>query len=406
VLIMTTTRSVLLGTALAVVASLAGAAAPASAAPDRLSLPPPTGRHQVGVQFVHLVDRSRPDPWVSSPPHRELMVSVYYPARRTEGHRTAPYMLPKAAAHFGAVDANQYLYLKVPADVDWAGVRTHAALGAPVDRRGGRLPVVLYSPGLGEPRTFATTQVEDLASRGYAVITIDNTYESPEVQFPDGSLRVLDFPADPEAWIHKVVPVRVADTRFVLDTVTSGHGLPRALAGALDPHRIGMWGHSAGGNTAAETMYEDRRIKAGVNVDGELNMSFADPAADLLPAAQHGLDRPFLLLGSDGGDSVTSDPSWAAFWAHRRGWVRDVTMVGSRHHSFDDAEALIPQIDRRTPLPPGARTDDIGDIDPARALAAQETYLAAFFDRFLRGRHDNHLLDGPSPRWPDMVFVP
>jgi dienelactone hydrolase len=405
VLIMTTTRSALLGALLAMTASLAGAA-PATAAPEGLSLPPPTGRHQVGVQFVHLVDRSRPDPWVSSPPYRELMVSVYYPARRTAGDRTAPYMLPKAAAHFGAVDANQYLGLKVPADVDWAGVRTHAALGAPVDRRDGKLPVVLYSPGLGEPRTFATTQVEDLASRGYAVITIDNTYESPEVQFPDGSLKVLDFPSDPEAWIPRVVRARVADTRFVLNTVGSGRGLPRGLAGALDPHRIGMWGHSAGGSTAAETMYEDPRIKAGVNVDGELNLSFADPAVDLMPVAQHGLDRPFLLLGSEGGDTVTSDASWAAFWANRRGWVRDVTMVGSRHHSFDDAEALIPQIDRRTPLPPGARTDDIGDMDPVRALAAQETYLAAFFDRWLRGRDDHHLLDGPSPRWPEMVFVP
>jgi hypothetical protein len=154
-------------------------------------------------------------------------------------------------------------------------------------------------------------------------------------------------------------------------------------------------------------MYEDRRIRAGVNVDGELNLNFADPAADLMPVAQHGLDRPFLLLGSDGGDSVTADASWAAFWAHRRGWVRDVTMVGSRHHSFDDAEALIPQIDRSTPLPPGAREDDIGTIrPPARALAAQETYLAAFFDRWLRGRNDHHLLDGPSPRWPEMRFVP
>jgi hypothetical protein len=80
-------------------------------------------------------------------------------------------------------------------------------------------------------------------------------------------------------------------------------------------------------------------------------------------------------------------------------------MTGSRHHSFDDAEALIPQIDRRTPLPAGARAADIGTIRPARALAAQETYLAAFFDRWLRG-HDNHLLDGPSPRWPELVFVP
>jgi hypothetical protein len=47
---------------------------------------------------------------------------------------------------------------------------------------------------------------------------------------------------------------------------------------------------------------------------------------------------------------------------------------------------------------------DIGTIDPARAVPAEEAYLSAFFDRWLRG-HDNHLLDGPSPRYPEFTFV-
>jgi hypothetical protein len=37
--------------------------------------------------------------------------------------------------------------------------------------------------------------------------------------------------------------------------------------------------------------------------------------------------------------------------------------------------------------------------------AAQRAYVTSFFDRWLRGR-DDHLLDGPSPRYPDVVFVP
>src|SRR5437762_10077804 len=49
--------------------------------PARLSLPRPTGRYPVGTVHLHLVDRSRPNPWAASPAHRELMVSVWYPAR-------------------------------------------------------------------------------------------------------------------------------------------------------------------------------------------------------------------------------------------------------------------------------------------------------------------------------------
>jgi alpha-beta hydrolase superfamily lysophospholipase len=38
--------------------------------------------------------------------------------------------------------------------------------------------VVLYSPGAGDPRTWETALVQDLASRGYVVVTIDHTYDA------------------------------------------------------------------------------------------------------------------------------------------------------------------------------------------------------------------------------------
>lgn len=47
---------------------------------------------------------------------------------------------------------------------------------------------VLYSPGAGEPRTWGTTLVQDLASRGYVVVTVDPTYEASEVEFPGGRI--------------------------------------------------------------------------------------------------------------------------------------------------------------------------------------------------------------------------
>jgi hypothetical protein len=46
-----------------------------------LRLPALTGRYQVGTVALHLIDRSRPDPWVASPPYRELMISAFYPAQ-------------------------------------------------------------------------------------------------------------------------------------------------------------------------------------------------------------------------------------------------------------------------------------------------------------------------------------
>jgi len=47
----------------------------------------------------------------------------------------------------------------------------------------------------------------------------------------------------------------------------------------------------------------------------------------------------------------------------------------------------------------------IGTIDPDRSIAAQRAYIAAFLD--LHVRHlDTHLLDGPSPAFPEVQFIP
>ncbi len=62
-------------------------------APARLRLPVPDGRYRVGTVSLHLIDRARPNPWTVSPPYRELMVSLFYPARDTAHHPVAPQML-------------------------------------------------------------------------------------------------------------------------------------------------------------------------------------------------------------------------------------------------------------------------------------------------------------------------
>lgn len=367
-----------------------------------VALPAPTGSHRVGTVSLHLVDRSRPDRWVASQQYRELMVSVWYPALRTGGQRLAPYLAPGVAERLGSDTVHGI----PPGRVAWAGIRTHAWAGAPVDRGRGRRPVVIYSPGSGDPRTWGTTLVEELASRGYVVVTVDHTYEVPGVQFPDGSVRdntpVLAELAQAvgngtvPALLEKLLRVRVADTRFVLDRLAT---LPGGLSEVIDPHRVGMFGQSAGGITAAEGMYEDRRITAGIDLDGTLEYNQEPNGTNLMPVAVHGLRRPFLLMGRDGSNHVT-EPSWRAFWSASRGWHRDLTIRGSRHQTYTDLVAIMPQLG----LPADVVERGIGTVDPGRALAAQRAYVMSFFDRWLRGR-DDHLLDGPSPRYPEVAFV-
>ncbi len=68
----------------------------------QLTLSPPTGPYPVGTVPLHLVDRSRQDPWVPARP-RELMVSVWYPALDAGRFPPAPW-IPEAA---GALSLEQ-----------------------------------------------------------------------------------------------------------------------------------------------------------------------------------------------------------------------------------------------------------------------------------------------------------
>jgi hypothetical protein len=43
-------------------------------------------------------------------------------------------------------------------------------------------------------------------------------------------------------------------------------------------------------------------------------------------------------------------------------------------------------------------------VNPDRAVTAVRAHVVSFFDRWLRG-HDDHLLDGPSPHYPEITFV-
>jgi predicted dienelactone hydrolase len=404
-----------------VAAAGAGQAERAHPAQAHLALPQPTGPYPVGTTSLHLIDRSRPNPWATSPSYRELMVSIWYPARDTRRYPRASQMLPGAAAHFGSASGPAAQLYSVPAGtVDWAGTLTSGHTGAPA-ARAGAFPVVLYSPGAGEDRTWGTTLVQDLASRGYVVVTIDAPYDSSEVEFPGG--RVVDSVLNAQlqqaqkngtlaALARKIVDVRVADTRFVLDDLTalsrgshpSGASLPAGLARRLDLGRVGMFGVSAGGFTAAQAMAEDPRIKAGIDLDGATDSPIIPGSEHLLPVFSTGLRQPFMFMG-DPQTSWRTVASWESFRAHTPGWKLDLTLRGaSGENAYKDAVPLLPQVAAQTGLPPGVVTKDLGTIAPGPAVRAEQAYISAFFGRWLRGQ-SGHLLNGPSPRYPQIQFI-
>ncbi|MGC4939667.1 alpha/beta hydrolase [Kribbella sp. DT2] len=373
-------------TFIAAVASttLAGAL-PASASPFFLRLPKPTGPHHIGTTTLHLIDTTRGDPW-NAATTRELMTTLYYPAATTRGYLLAPHLTPVAAEIFAGLDAD-LLHPELPSTgVDWARTRTHSyaeASALPVRR-----PVLLYSPGGADPRTIGTSLAEDLASHGYVVVTIDHPGETSEVDFPDRPPRTIevtpDIQTDP-VLNRTMMTTRFADVHFVLDELhrlaaghnpdASGRPLPHNFHRALDLRRVGTYGHSAGGATAAQSMHDDPRIRCAANLEGYLDL--AD--GTLYPIAQQGTRKPLLLAGTDGYTNPRFDRTWSAVQSHG-GPVRRTQLRQANHWAFTDYAAFAPQLVAAGLMTPAERTKLVGDRPNAGAV---RTLLHTFFDRTL-----------------------
>ncbi|WP_432991297.1 alpha/beta fold hydrolase [Dactylosporangium sp. CA-233914] len=328
--------------------TLLASAAAATVAP-RLSspafcLPAPHGPHLVGTTVMHLVDRSRTDPWVPGRRPREVMAQLWYPTAQA-GFSRAAWVTPAEAGPVGR-DLIETV-TGTPADLPGlAEVRTHGRLGAP---RGPNGPAIVFSPGFGALRNSSSALVEHLAANGYLVVTVDHTHDGIAVEFPGGRLEpntILPLLQDPdtiEAVAGQMVEVRAADIRFVLDR--------------LGVRRAWVFGHSLGGAAAAQAVRDDPRLVAGANLDGTFYG----------PVAQTGLDKPFLLVGSD-----EEDPSWPGFTARLRGWHRTVRIPGAQHLTFHDSVLL------------ELSTQVYGTIRPQRAIALTRGHLIDFFDHHLR----------------------
>ncbi|MGW8359196.1 alpha/beta hydrolase family protein [Streptomyces wedmorensis] len=364
-------RTVAKGALLTAAATLfAAAPARAAAGPAALRLPAPTGPHPVGVRTFALTDTSRDDPWEPGTGVREVMISVLYPARTVRGRSRAPQLTAAEAKEFAGLAPMVRPGLPA-AGVDWGAVLTHGHVDAPP--LPGRRPVLLYSPGGGDCRTLGSTLAEDLASHGRVVVLVDHPGDASQVELPSGMRwTVLRGEPDPQTF-RTMIDTRVADLRFVLDRLGD---LP--LAPVMDPGRIGVYGHSAGGTAAVHALASDDRIAAGVNLEGHL---------DLDPALVAGLARPLLMFRTDGFEGAARlERSWAGLPARR------VLLPDSAHWVLSDYAFLVPRLQAAGLVTAGTRAALVGAGDPYAATAVVRRGVGAFFARRLPAA-------APAARW-------
>jgi dienelactone hydrolase len=365
-----------------------------------ISLPEPTGNFAVGrTTYTWINDAETDELAPSSREKRYVLVWIWYPAETSASAPPADYL---PAAWRLADEQHSSILLTRFLTHDLSLVQTHSRSDPDVSSQQHSYPVVILRAGGGAYTTDFTTLAEDLASHGYVVVGFDAPYRTRLVVLPDN--RVIERPptANPEnldagkahRLINRLLPMWTADTKFVvaqleqLNSASSGK-----LAGHLDMHRLGMFGHSFGGATTLQFCHDDARCKAGIDIDG----------APYGSVVREGLKQPFMFILSDHSREV-SDPESGQIGANIHS-IYDrlpdgrffITIRGAHHFSFSDQVLLKSHVLMKVLTTVGG----LGKLDGRRGLAITTASVHTFFDVYLKGAPPT-LLSALSAQYPEV----
>ncbi|RYP48110.1 hypothetical protein DL768_005963 [Monosporascus sp. mg162] len=358
-----------------------------------LILPALTGPHAVGTTVIEIVDHSRQDPQAPTPQPRDLMISLFYPTVTSPGaHKCtlARQFPPITAATFENVSG-------IPRNIS-QNILTRSCLHAPLALPD--LPVLLFTPGYTGSRLLSTALLQEIASYGWNVVSVDHPFEGLVVEYPDGRVaRQIPYTGnDTVGEVTRSVAIRVADLASVLNALTYNETVICQIPGLcqregrgrrLRTDRVGVFGHSLGGATALQaTAVDPRRFVVGANLDG----------AFFGPAVQTGTDVPFLILASE-THNRSGDATWAEVWPRLRGLRRQYSVAGALHLAFCDLPVLRDMLE--SGLPPDI-DEFVGTIAGVRIMGIMRAFLGSLFSRVMKGQDDG-LLDGIGlGEWPEV----
>ncbi|KAE9578059.1 hypothetical protein CGMCC3_g5839 [Colletotrichum fructicola] len=348
----------------------------------------PPGPYSVARKVQAFEDSARWDPLAPAdkPEKRRVATSAFIPVKKGNcSDDVVPYMTPITAKAMAGFSAS--LGFALPDDffdnLEMAFCKVGEACKSRRDASRNKYPVVLFSPGLGGSRHMYGVLARSLASYGYVVLTLDHTYETGVVEFPDGSVvyGVVNATGGlAPAYLESLVETRRADFSFVIDQLQTPDVAAQLVAGmgaSIDSDKVFVYGHSLGGATSAATILTDDRVLGGLNFDGAMYG----------PVPIEGSDKLLVLAGQPVLPQTVFPgvPSWNETYDKHQGPALIVTINGTMHPTFLDAPQLPPIKELlKNPDYTAALQGFLGTIDGDRAgqltIDIVRTALHSVFD--------------------------
>ena len=357
----------------------------------RLTLPPPTGPCRIGTVSLHLIDPSRPDPWVPANRTRQLMIQIWYPADDADSYPRAPYTTPVMARAWEKS-------IGVPAR---STCRSRPAISAPRCAS-----VRAAGPSCCTPTAWAASGSSPPPGGGPGWPRLCRGHDRPRPRrrrrrrLPDGQRGDLRHPsAHRDRVTTKAIVSRVADVRFVLDQLAliDLGGNPDHERRALPCGLRARSTSTASGCLATPTGAPPPPTPCTPTPASRSASTWTAPSGR---RRRRPAPRPLLLFGRQDLDPFEAG-TWAEFWTNQRGPGLPLTSRAPHTPPLSTSPSWWRRSRRSSACRPGHR--GIGTINGERAVAVQRAYLGAYFDTYLR-HHASSLLTGTSPRYPEVRF--
>jgi hypothetical protein len=171
----------------------------------------------------------------------------------------------------------------------------------------------------------------------------------------------------------------VRDISFAMDEMEKLNGGSGFFSGKLDLDRIGVFGVSFGGAASSQACVQEQRCKAAISIDCPQFGDFLDRE----------VNQPIMFMGSEQYKGMND-----IFLRTKDNPQYSVMIKKTTHQNLSDVSIWGKLF----------KMQMLGKIDGQRCLHVQNSYILAFFKKYLEST-DNGLLDGPSPEYPEVEFM-
>jgi predicted dienelactone hydrolase len=375
-----------------------------------VNLPKPTGDYAVGTTFMTFVDPNRPEIFTEdTADHREFIARVWYPTDAAIG---SPMIYRKNIPQIGLIEsggAPNFIF------GHYNLIKTNSYLDAPISNQQSMYPVLIFSNGFLAAYDDYQLLMEELASHGYIVFSLNQPYESQSVIYSNKKIvpfseehlknyqqeQKITLPLWTKFWastnenekneiakqildnavfMDTILRERTSDIQFAINEMEKINSGQRndIFTNRLDLSSLGILGHSMGGAVAGQVCLIDNRFKAGVNMDG---FQFGD-------VIHEKIQQPFMIMYSEQFSGVNN-----FVFNQFKNKLYTVTIKDSKHMNFDDNQIIMPST---------KFIGMTGKIDANKMRTITNSYILSFFDKYLKN-NDAPFPDDVLSNYPEVV---